>query len=244
MKIYVAGDSWVYGDGLKSPNTQAWPAVLGNKLGAEVYNDSCLSGSNEHFVYRAIKHLEKDIDLYIIVWTSVAKFTFYKSDNNFEAHFNPLLVHKFFGEEDYYKIWGRTLFQVWYNRLYAFKLWLQQIIQLQTMFIRYNKNYLMLNTHYNDLDRWLNPWPEFIDSVKKLINFDLMTDEQIRAEYDEIQFYLRQIDTNRFYGWNSFYLHQLKSILIANNHWLGNHPTADGHMYIADMLYDSAKKYV
>lgn len=241
MKIYVTGDSWVYGDGLDSPSTQSWPVVLSKKLGAELYNDTCVSGSNAHFLYRAIKHLENDADLYIVVWTHSAKFTFYKSDNNFVAHFNPPLIHNMFGEEDYYKIWGRTLFRTWHNRLFAFKLWLQQIIQLQTLFTRYNKNYLMLNTHSNDLDKWSAPWPEFIESTKKIINFDLMNDDQLRAEYDEIQFYLKQIDTDKFYGWNSFYLKQLEDVVNTTD-LENHHPNHEGHIYIADMLYDSAKR--
>ena len=69
--------------------------------------------------------------------------TFFKSNNNHSVHFNPELIHYTYGQEEYYKIWGRTLYQTWHNRLYALKLWLQQIIQLQTMFDRYNKNYLM-----------------------------------------------------------------------------------------------------
>jgi hypothetical protein len=235
MKIYTIGDSWVYGDGLDNPSEDAWPIVLANQLGASVYNDSCLGGSNSHFVYQTIKHLQEDFDFYIVVWTHTAKFTFCKYNDNSIVHFSPALTHDKHGNEDYYKIWGRTLYQVWHNRLYAVKCWLQQIIQLQTLLKFHNKNYLMLNCHENDLSKWLSPWPEFIDSTKKLLNFDLMDDQQIYNEYKEIQFYASKIDTDHFYKWNDFYLRQL-----ADTGWPG-HPTKEGHLYIADMLYNNVK---
>ena len=237
MKIYVTGDSWVYGDELTNPAEDSWPAVLGRQLNAEVYNDSYRTGSNSHFVYRTIKHLQDDFDLYIIVWTNTAKFTFFKSDNNFDVHFNPQLIHELFGREDYYKIWGRTLYQQWHNRLYAFKLWLQQIIQLQTVLKANNKKYLMINGHENNLKKWLTPWPDFIDATKNLLNFDIMDDDQILLEYNEIQFYIKQINTDCFYKWNEFYLRQLTNQIPM--YFL--HPNEEGQLYIANMLYNSVQ---
>lgn len=236
MKIYAIGDSWVYGYGLDNPSVESWPAILSKKLNAELCNDSCLSGSNAHFLYRAIKHLENDIDLYIIGWTHTSKFTFYKSDNNHDIHFNFKLQQDQYGDQDYYKSWGKTLYRTWHNRLYAFKLWLQQIIQLQTMFSRFGKKYLMINVHENNLKQWLTPWPEFIDSTKKLINFNLLDDKQILDEYNEIQFYVSQIDKKYFYRWNSFYLQQLEKELLLDKN---GHPSSKGHEYIANMLYNS-----
>jgi len=237
MKIYITGDSWVNGTGLANPAEDSWPAVLSKKLNAEFYNDSMLGGSNSHFLYRTIKNLNEDFDLYIIVWTATSKFTFYKSDNNYDAHFSAVLKHDLFENEDYYKIWGRTLFRVWHNRLYALKLWLQQIIQLQTMFDRYNKKYMMINAHENDLEKWLTPWPEFINATKKIINHNVMNDFQLLDEYKEIQFYVDQIDTSCFYGWNSFYLQQLKKTIAIDQ----VHPDKNGHQYIADLLYNSVQ---
>lgn len=235
MKIYVIGDSWVTGEELESPHVDAWPAVLGRLLGADVHNDSTRSGSNSYFVYQTIKHLQDDYDFYIIVWTNTAKFTFFKADTNDSVHFNPQLIDKKYGKEDYYKIWGRTLYQAWHNRLYTFKLWLQQIIQLQTVLEKNNKNYLMINCHENDLKKWSSPWPDFIDATKKIINFESMDDEQIQAEYNEIQSYIKQIDTGKFYKWNEFYLRTLLYQFVL----IDNHLDKDGHLHIAKMLQDS-----
>jgi len=237
MKIYVTGDSWTKGDGLAYPELESWPSILGNMLGAQVYNDAFLSGSNAHFMYKVIKHLKDDFDLYLIAWTHTSKFTFYKNDNNHDVHFNTILKNNFYDQQDYYKIWGRTLFQVWHNKLYAFKLWLQQIIQMQAVLERANKNYLMVNTHSNNLDQWLAPWPNFIDSVKNLINFNIMSDEQIYAEYEEINYYVKLINTDRFYKWNQFYIKQLKFNEVGSD----KHPDAIGHIAIANELHNSVQ---
>ena len=47
-----------------------------------------------------------------------------------------------------------------------------------------------------------------INSVKELINFSVMTDEQIIDEYKEIQYYISLIDFSKFYRWNEFYIAQ------------------------------------
>jgi hypothetical protein len=234
MRIYTNGCSFVYGAELDQPDVECWPAVLSRQLNAELVNDAVLCGSNARTVYRTIKHFPLNFDLYIIAWTHDSKFTFYKSDDNTEVNFSHPLVDYRFGGDDFYKIWGRTLFQVWYNRLYGFKLWLQQIIQLQTLLEKHNKKYLMINTVDNDLTKWSAPRDQFIDSVKKLINFLTMDDEQIFAEYEEIQYYLGQIDTSTFYNWGTFTIRSLRDQFETGPR--GHFLTA-GHQHVADLIY-------
>jgi hypothetical protein len=234
MRIYVNGCSFARGDELDNPDADCWPAVLARHLNAELVNDSALGGSNARTVYRTIKHLPLDFDLYVIAWTSDSKFTFYKSDGGTEVNFSPKLINYRFGEEDYYKIWGRTLYQVWYNRLYGFKLWLQQIIQLQTLLEKHGKQYLMINTTDNNLTKWSATRDQFIDSIKKFINFDMMDDEQIFAEYQEIQYYLGQINTSTFYHWGTFTMHSLRDQFETGPR--GHFLTA-GHQHVADLIY-------
>jgi hypothetical protein len=95
----------------------------------------------------------------------------------------------------------------------------------------------MINAHENDLEKWLTPWPEFIEATKKIINHNVMNDFQLLDEYKEIQFYVDQIDTSCFYGWNSFYLQQLKKTMAVDQ----VHPDKNGHQYIADLLYNSVQ---
>jgi hypothetical protein len=238
MRIYVNGCSFACGDELDQPDVECWPAVLARQLDAELVNDSTLGGSNARTVYRTIKHLPLDFDLYVIAWTSDTKFTFYKSDDGTEVNFSPQLKHMRLGQEVFYKIWGRTLYQVWYNRTYGFKLWLQQIIQLQTLLEKNNKRYLMINTTDNGLVKWSAPWTtpqnQFIDAIKKFINFDMMNDEQIFAEYEEIQYYLGQINTSTFYGWGEFTMHSLRDQFATGPR---GHLLTAGHQHVADLIY-------
>ena len=57
----------------------------------------------------------------------------------------------------------------------------------------------MINTFDNNLSKWLAPEDEFIQQTKDLLNFDNMNDDQIFAEYQEIQYYIKLIDTSKFY---------------------------------------------
>jgi len=235
MKIYVVGDSHVYGDELKSPSTDSWPALLASKLGASCVNDGVQCGSNQRNVFNTIKHCaDPDIDLFIISWTTTAKFTFYKSDDNIEGNFNPKLIDYTFGDKDFYKIWGRTLFQVWYNRMFGFKNWLQQIVLLQNYLNTNKKQYLMVNSHSNELTRWLSPKDRFIEQVKPLINFDIMDDDQIFEVHREIQFYASQIDTSKFYRWHDFAIRDILPLFPSGPR---GHFLEDGHQHIAELLY-------
>ena len=143
MKIYANRCSFTYGDELVHPEQTAWPILLANKLNCTVVNNAVSGGTNSRTIYHTIKNIQQDYDLYLIAWTTYSRFTFYKSDNNFETNFNPQLKHTLYSSEKFYADWGNTLYKHWYNELYAFKLWLQQIIQLQSL-LR-NKNYLMIN---------------------------------------------------------------------------------------------------
>ena len=233
MKIYANGCSFTYGDELVDPVATSWPAVLASKLGADIVNDAVSGGTNYRTVYRTIKNLKLDYDLYVIAWTTNTRFTCYKSDNNFEINFNPQLKNSLYENQSFYQDWGKTFYKHWYNELYSFKLWLQQILQLQALL--QNKNYLMLNTMPNNLSRWLAPKESFIACVKDLINFDLMTDEQIFDEYNEIQYYTSLINTNKFYCWNRFCILDLTKEFECGP---GGHILEAGHQNLAEILYN------
>ena len=123
--------------------------------------------------------------------------------------------------------------QEWYNDLFAFKIWLQQIIQLQKLLE--NRNYLMINTFENNLDLWLVPKDRFIEKIKHLINFDSMDDDQIFDEFNEIQYYISLIDTSKFYRWKEFHIGQLCSQFKCGPR---GHFLEEGHTYLADLIYN------
>ena len=99
MKILVLGDSTTFGAELldlpttyfgpygndyvevdqdrkfSPPSSLAWPAVLGNKLGCEISNQSIVGGSNDRMFRLAIEQtLQECWDLVICAWTSVDRF--------------------------------------------------------------------------------------------------------------------------------------------------------------------------
>jgi hypothetical protein len=232
MKIYANGCSFTYGDDLISPLQSAWPSLLADKLSGIITNDAVSGGTNSRTMYRTIKNIQYDYDLYLIAWTTYSRFTFYKSDNNFETNFNPQLIHRLYSNKHFYTTWGNTLYKHWYNELYAFKLWLQQIIQLQSLLS--NKNYIMINTMNNNIARWTVDKELFNESVKSLINFDIMKDEQILAEFEEIQYYISIIDFSKFYKWNGFYITQLCSQFKCGP---TGHILEDGHAHLAELIY-------
>lgn len=235
QKIYANGCSYTYGEELSNPAKSAWPVLLSDRLNATVVNDASSGGTNYSIMYNTIKNLQDNFDLYVIAWTTYTRFTFYKSDNNFEVNFNPRLQHGLFQNESFYKKWGTDLYRYWFNRLFAFKLWLQQIIQLQALFRQQNKNYIMLNAWQNNLQNWLVPKDRFNDSVRDLINFDIMNDEQILEQHREIQYYISVLDKSKFYKWEDFYLQQLCSQFPCGP---GGHILEEGHIEMANQLYN------
>lgn len=231
--IYVNGCSFTFGDELANTNN-SWPCILANKLKTTVLNDAISGGTNYRTIYRTTKHLKDSYDLYIVAWTFTSRYTFYKSDNNFEINFNPFLSNNLYGNDPNYTNWGKILYQHWHNELYSFKLWLQQIIHLQATFEKYNKKYLMINTASNNLNKWLAPKDKFIDSVKSMINFDLMTDDQIFDEYNEIQYYVSCINKDNFYKWNQFNIIDLISQFPVGP---SGHFLDAGHNHLANLLF-------
>ena len=234
MKIYTNGCSFTYGDELNCPNESAWPVLLATKFNGSVYNNAKSGASNSRIVFNTIKNSQNNYyDLYVIAWTTYTRFTFYKSDNNFEINFNPQLKNELYGKEKFFKQWGETLYKVWFNELYAFKQWLQEIILLQR-FLN-NRPYLMLNTFDNNLKLWLSDESTFIENTKSLINFDIMNDEQIFEEFKEIQYYVSCIDTSKFYLWNNFCITDLTPNFDCGP---GGHLLENGHAHIADIVYN------
>jgi hypothetical protein len=139
----------------------------------------------------------------------------------------------YYGNAPEFKEYGKWYYQAWHNELYSFKLWLQDIVLLQRYLESINKPYVMINADNNCLDRWNVDWPRFNSSVKSLLCFDLMHDDQLLQEHAEIQSLLSQINTDNYVGWNQWWLATACKI-----HPVGptGHSLADGHQYIADYI--------
>ena len=205
MRLYFNGCSHSYGDDLTNPSVDAWPAKIAKHYGYDFLNDSMPGGTNDRILYRTIKHIDK-FDKFYIAWTYTSRFTRYRADNNYEVNFNARLINSTYGQDDSFLSYGKLHYAFWYNELYGFKLWLQNILLLQTLFREKNKSYVMLNADNNFIHRWTVGWQDFNNSVQSLLPFDLMNDEQLYNEHLEIQNLLKQIDFSQYIGWNTWWL--------------------------------------
>lgn len=232
MTAFFIGCSFTYGDDLPDPGKEAWPVLVAEQKQMPFVNAAVGGGSNERTVYHTIKNIDQ-FDKFYIAWTSIARFTRYRPDNNFEINFNPQLSHGTIGNDPDFLNYGKLHYKSWYNELYAFKLWLQQIIILQCYLGSKNKSWIMINTFDNNIKKWTSGWNNFIDSVKSLVCFDNMDDDQLYQEHLEIQNLLKQIDIEKFLGWNSLTIRNLVSGMPSG---LTGHPLAQGHQAIAEYI--------
>ena len=210
MKLYFNGCSHTYGDDLDSPSSQSWPALVAKEYNCQFTNYAVSGGTNDQILYQTIKHIN-DFDKFYIAWTYTSRFTRYRSDNNHNVNFNIHLKNSLYGNNPEFLQYGKLHYTVWFNELYAFKLWLQNIILLQRFFESEKKSYVMINSTNNHIERWSAAWPHFNDSVKSLLCFDLMNDQQLFSEHLEIQQLIGQINQEHYIGWNAWWL----TILIS-----------------------------
>lgn len=234
MRLYFNGCSHTYGDDLADPSTQSWPAVIAKSLGCEFDNDSVSGGSNDRIRYRLLKMADHYDKIYL-AWTYTTRFTRYRSDNNHEVNFNPQLNHSLYGDSDEFRLYGKIHYTTWHNELFAFKLWLQDIVLVQRYLASKNKRYVMLNTHHNHIDRWSSAWQNFNDSVKSLLCFDTIDDDQLYSEHREIQSLLAEIDHSRFIGWNQWWLTQMLDQYPVSN---TGHLLEQGHKATAEYILE------
>lgn len=232
MKLYFNGCSHTFGDDLKNPQTDSWPSIVANHYGFDFKNFSSSGSTNDRIKYQTIKHVD-EFDKFYIAWTYTSRFTRYRADNNYIVNFNPRLRHQLYKNDADFVNYGNIHYRVWHNELYAFKLWLQDIILIQRYLESKNKFYVMLNADNNLIDRWCVGWPNFNSSVQSLICFDLMDDQQLQNEHSEIQSLLKQINFEHYIGWNTWWLTKMMS-----NYSVGptGHLLEEGHLATAQHI--------
>lgn len=232
MKLYFNGCSHTAGDDLLEPNKTAWPAVLSNSLGCEFLNDAVSGGTNDRTIYRVIKNIDL-YDKFYIAWTYTNRFTHYRRDNNYEVTYNINLYNDMFKTNPDFIDYGNLHYKLFHNELFHFKLWLQQIILLQSYLKGKNKKYVMINAAHNFLSHWTADWGTFNSEVKDLLCFDIMDDDQLHNEHLEIKHLVEQIDFTHYLGWKNFTIHGLyKSFPLGPT----RHLLEDGQRAIADYI--------
>ena len=129
MNLFFVGCSFTYGDDLEDPGRNAWPTLVAGSN--RFVNAAQSGGTNDRTVYQVIKNIDQ-FDKFYIAWTFIERFTRYRAENNFEVNFNPSLVHKLYDRNTEFIEYANLHYKFWYNNLYSFKLWLQQIVLLQS----------------------------------------------------------------------------------------------------------------
>lgn len=247
MNLYFNGCSFTFGDELQDPKNSAWPALIGDSLKCRFFNDAVSGGSNDRIVYKTLL-AASDYDYFFIAWTTYVRFTEYNPVDNFEINFTPILnldpaLH--YSDDlktnyEKYKNYGELYYKHWFNELYQFKKWLQEILLLQSFFDVHKKKYLMLNTMHNNLHKWLQPADSFIESTKDLIDFfDYINDEQLLQEQKQIQQLVSLIDKSKFIGWNEWSITSLKADYPCGPN---GHLLESGHRAVAKKVLDQYNK--
>jgi hypothetical protein len=232
MSLFFIGCSHTYGDDLANPNTQAWPALIADAKNKSFVNFAVSGGTNDRNVYHTIKNSDLH-DHYYIAWTYVNRFTRYRNENNFEINFNPHLTNSLYGNEFSFVDYGKLHYAYWYNELYAFKNWLQQIILVQLYLKSKNKSYTMINSCPNNINRWTSDCDSFNNNVKLLLCFDFMDDNQLMDEHKEIKNLLGEIKFTNYLGWGEWCITDLSSIYPTGP---TDHLLEQGHQAVADYI--------
>jgi hypothetical protein len=231
MTAFFTGCSFTYGDDLNDRTKSAWPVVVASRKNIQFVNNAVSGSSNERIVYQIIKNIDR-YDSFYIAWTEISRFTRYFQDNH-EVNFNIQLKNSRFEQDWYFLDYGNLHYRYWYNELFAFKTWLQQVVLLQTYLDAKLKKWIMVNTFDNQIKRWTVDRNQFNNNVKSLLCFDQMDDEQLYQEHLEIQQLTKQIDLNRFLGWNDT---AMSDLVRGYPKGQTNHPLEQGHQAIAEYI--------
>ena len=230
MRLYFNGCSHTYGQDLDQPASQSWPAVLAKHIDCDFLNDAVNGNANDHIIYRTLKNADQFDKIYI-AWTYIERFTRYRSDNNYTVNFNSNLINRLYGNDANFVNYGKLHYAIWYNDLYSFKLWLQNIIMMQRYLESLKKPYVMVNSSNNNIDRWTTTWENFNSSVQSLLCFDNMNDDQLYQEHEEIQQLLKKINFEHYIGWNNWWITKDSFPTGPTGHYL-----SQGHEHIAKYI--------
>ena len=161
MKLLAVGDSFTYGEELSDLNN-AWPYLLGNKLGYTVNNLAKPGSGNTRMLRHAVEQIN-NYDLIIIAWSHFAR-TELADENGFYDIWPgcSVLPHKEFSS------WRSEVINYYskhHNDQYLYNQYLINIILIQQYLKFNNKKYIMLDTFGNNSYRKNNIVVDQIDST-------------------------------------------------------------------------------
>ena len=159
MKLLAVGDSFTYGEELSDLNN-AWPYLLGNKLGYTVNNLAKPGSGNTRMLRHAVEQIN-NYDLIVIAWSHFAR-TELADENGFYDLWPGCSArpHKEFSS------WRSEVINYYskhHNDQYLYNQYLINIILIQQYLKFNNKKYIMLDTFGNNSYRKNNTVVDQID---------------------------------------------------------------------------------
>ena len=159
MRLLAVGDSFTYGEELSNLNN-AWPYLLGNKLGYEITNLAKPGSGNTRMIRHAVEQIN-NYDLIVIAWSHFAR-TELADENGFYDLWPgcSALSHK---ESNPWRSEVINYYSKHHNDQYLYNQYLINIILIQHYLKFNNKKYIMLDTFGNNNYRKNNTVVDQID---------------------------------------------------------------------------------
>lgn len=209
MKLYFGGCSGVAGQDLKSPQQDAFPALVSRELGCDFVNDARAGSSNHRIFNKAMISLG-EFDYYVISWTSNDRQTLHINNQLSEAHLtlsfkNHQQLKKYSPFQDYAELY----YGFWYSPLREFQQMLIYMYALEKTFKQMQVGYTMAMTSRNAWQKWLGSFDQFVDHARYTgIKVDL---EKLQEEYALTQNLKNKIDWDNFVHRGDFFLTELST---------------------------------
>ena len=164
MKLLAVGDSFTYGEELSDLNN-AWPYLLGNKLGYTVNNLAKPGSGNTRMLRHAVEQIN-NYDLIIIAWSHFARTEL--ADENGFYDLWPGCSARPYKEFSSWRSEVINYYSKHHNDQYLYNQYLINIILIQQYLKFNNKKYIMLDTFGNNSYRKNNTVVDQIDSTHYL----------------------------------------------------------------------------
>lgn len=212
MLLQTFGCSFTYGEELPDPVTQAWPALLAQKLGYELHNYGLGGCGNNYMIKTAMKKVPMHTpDLVIVAWTSCNRMEF--ADHEGVYDIAPGWIRRF-RKRFPHRVEMSRLITTYHNKQYQYRNWLRSVVLLQDFFKLRNVNYRFINAFDN---------------------------QELNSKYFETsQDIISLLDTSKFIGWPDEsmveWTHKKEDALPRGP---GGHPLEEGHQRIADVIFDA-----
>jgi len=228
--IYIDGGSNTYGDEIEQRETNAWPFILGNKLGIPVVNQAIKGKSNQHIVFDVLNFCAGHRPTAVVIgWVNLSRRMFVRGENNFLIDISPSGQNSIYQDQVEFKKFQTLLYKYWSNFLYDAWHFLHQVILVQRFLQSQHIPYFMFNdADSSNISKLLTISQEHSKIKDKLLDaFDLMTDDNIQNVETKLNELYRLIDHDNFYN---FSWHISKIVKFSR------HPSVSDHRILADFF--------